>query len=69
MAKSTFEVEDKPVVYGTQVVQVFPTDELVEQWFVETFHNCGLDVTLYNRFAAAKNSLKTRLAALVNKEM
>lgn len=45
-----------------------PMDDLVEAWFVETFHNIGLDAPLYNRFHAAKLTLKTRLAALVVKE-
>jgi len=45
-----------------------PGDKIIEQWFVETFHNRGLDVTLYNHVFAAKEILKTRLAALVIKE-
>jgi len=48
----------------TPEVQPSATDVLVDEWFIETFHNLGLDVQLYNRFYAAKDSLKARLAAL-----
>ena len=34
------------------------TDAVVDRWFADTFHNLGLEVELYNRFFAAKESLK-----------
>lgn len=40
-----------------------PTDALVEQWFVETFHNRGFDVTTFTHFRAAADRLKERLRA------
>jgi hypothetical protein len=63
-----------PIVYGTasvsaDVVPVFvpapsPASVLVDAWFAETFFNLALDVALSNRFNAAKDVLKARLAAL-----
>lgn len=41
------------------------TDAVVEEWFVETFHNIGLDQHLHNRFRDAAGKLKARLASVV----
>lgn len=38
-----------------------PTDAIIETWFVETFHNQGLDAPLFNRYRAAADALKVRL--------
>jgi aminoglycoside/choline kinase family phosphotransferase len=38
------------------------SDALVEEWFVETFHGMDLKVEHYNRFRAAADRLKARLA-------
>mgnify|MGYP003465473341 FL=1 len=35
---------------------------IVDAWFVETFHNIGLDTPSFNRFRAAADRLKARLA-------
>lgn len=41
-----------------------PLDVLVEAWFVETFHGIpDLQVQHFNRFRAAADRLKARLAA------
>lgn len=39
------------------------TDLLVEQWFVETFHNRGLPVHEFNRVRQQADALKERLRA------
>lgn len=38
------------------------SDAVVDAWFVETFHNIGLDTPSFNRFRAAADLLKARLA-------
>jgi hypothetical protein len=38
-------------------------DVLIDAWFVETFHNLGLDTPSFNRFRAAADELKRRLRA------
>jgi hypothetical protein len=41
-----------------------PSDDAVEAWFVDYFHNVpGLTTDLYNRFRAAADDLKARLRA------
>ena len=39
------------------------SDDVVDEWFIETFHNIGLDTPLFNRFSAAREMLKARLRA------
>lgn len=41
-----------------------PSAAIVDAWFFETFHNLGphLSEQLYNRFHAARDVLKSRLA-------
>ncbi len=38
------------------------SDAVVDEWFVETFHNIGLDAPAFNRFRSAADELKRRLA-------
>jgi len=42
-------------------------DAVVDRWFVETFHNIGLQTELFNRFRAAADALKREIAALTSK--
>ncbi len=51
--KAKFVYEDAPAA---------PFDVIVDAWFVETFHNIGLDTPTFNRFRAAADRLKARLA-------
>ncbi len=62
-----------PLVYGTARIEgnvLIPdppkltpdSDAIVETWFVETFHNIGLDAPAFNRFRSAADDLKRRLA-------
>jgi len=39
-------------------------DKLVDDWFVETFHNLGLPVQHYNHFQEKKEILKNKLKLL-----
>ena len=38
-------------------------DEIVDAWFLETFHGQPLTTDLFNRFNAARDALKARLAS------
>jgi hypothetical protein len=38
--------------------------DVVDRWFQDTFHNQPLSTELYNRFYAAKDTLKAQLAAV-----
>lgn len=37
------------------------SDTVVDQWFLETFHNRGLGTDEFNRLNAARDELKRRL--------
>lgn len=61
------DVIGKARVSGNVVVPDPPaltpdSDAIVDAWFVETFHNIGLDTPSFNRFRAAADRLKARLA-------
>jgi hypothetical protein len=60
MATATVPLSDMPAVV---VETPSPTDELVDAWFVETFHNLGpqLSDQMLARFIAARDVLKARL--------
>jgi hypothetical protein len=40
-----------------------PSAAIVDAWFLETFHGLLLSTDLFNRFNAARDALKARLAA------
>lgn len=52
---------DVPTTAGF-VYDAPPSDAVVDAWFVETFHNIGLDAPAFNRFRSAADDLKRRLA-------
>lgn len=47
-----------------------PIENVVNQWFIEHFHNHGpaVPVELFNHFRAAKDKLIQRLAALTKED-
>jgi hypothetical protein len=40
-------------------------DAIIDRWFVDTFHNRGFDVDLFNSFTQAKSNLKQQIAAVM----
>jgi hypothetical protein len=37
-------------------------DQIVDEWFIDTFHGQPLSTEMFNRFNAARDDLKRRLA-------
>jgi hypothetical protein len=58
MAKRASEISEAAPV---ETIQARPHDVVVEQWFVETFHNRNIDPNETNRLIAAKDRLKALL--------
>lgn len=56
-ADSTTSTTEAPAAYVTETA----TDSIVDRWFVETFHNRGIDPHETNRLIAAKDRLKVLL--------
>ena len=58
-------MEKDPKIESLKELQPNPIhkdlDKLVEDWFVETFHNLGLAVQHYNHFQEKKEILKNKL--------
>lgn len=55
--------EDTTTTTDAKVAPVpAPTDNLVEAWHAEWFHNLGLPTELQNRLRLATDDLKARLA-------
>ncbi len=52
----------RDIIDATNRSLVSDSDAVVETWFVETFHNIGLDAPAFNRFRSAADELKRRLA-------
>lgn len=63
MLKASASTTAPPELDLVVVAPPRPFDGLVEAWFVETFHDIGLPVELFNRFRAAADRLKSRLPA------
>lgn len=54
-----------PVVATPALLTVTATDVVVDDWFVENFHNRGHSVEEYNRVREAVSALKARLNAVL----
>jgi hypothetical protein len=61
-------MREKHSTMNTTEPKPSPVDAIVEEWFVQTFHNRGLDEQLYNLARRQTDVLKARLAAALNKE-
>lgn len=67
MAKRAAQLSESTTATTEATIEIAtatPTDGIVDQWFVETFHNRAIDPHETNRLIAAKDRLKALLAGV-----
>lgn len=59
--KKIVEVEDKPIKVNPKEQAL---NDKIEQWYLNTFYNKGIETQLFNHFIKSKESLKASLLEL-----